>query len=72
MTLFVILLLILVSQNKDRIYALEKQYKEELYEFYVTVRKESSEKDADEIFAEFDEKWDREHPEFYDMQRLLA
>ena len=60
------------DETKDRIYALEKQYKEELYEFYVTVRKESSEKDADEIFAEFDEKWDRKHPEFYDMQKLLA
>lgn len=59
------------DETKARINALGKQFKEELYEFYVAAKEESDEKDADEIFAEFDEKWSKEHPEFYDIQKLL-
>ena len=42
-----------------------------MYKFYVAAKEESSEKDTDDIFTEFDEKWSNEHLEFYDIQRLL-
>lgn len=60
------------DETKERIYALEKQFKEELYEFYVAAKGGSKQIDADEIFFEFDEKWNKEHPEFYDMKKLLG
>ena len=42
-----------------------------MYKLYVAAKEESSEKDTDDIFTEFDEKWSNEHLEFYDIQRLL-
>ena len=60
------------DETKERIYALEKQFKEELYEFYVAAKGGFKQIDADEIFFEFDEKWNKEHPEFYDMKKLLG
>lgn len=57
------------DETKERIYALEKQFKEE---FYVAAKGGSKQIDADEIFFEFDEKWNKEHPEFYDMKKLLG
>ena len=60
------------DETKERIYALEKQFKEELYEFYVAAKGGSKQIDADEIFFEFDEKWNKEHPEFYDMNKPVS
>lgn len=40
------------DETKERIYALEKQFKEELYEFYVAAKGGFKQIDADEIFFE--------------------
>ncbi|MBP5309918.1 MAG: hypothetical protein J6W58_01700 [Lachnospiraceae bacterium] len=60
------------DETKKHIDALEKQFKEELSEFYMAAKGGSEQIDADDIFAEFDEKWNEEHPEFYDLKRLLV
>ncbi|MCR5487147.1 MAG: hypothetical protein K6F35_06410 [Lachnospiraceae bacterium] len=51
--------------------SLSGQYSAELQDFYCKAMEEDGGRLADPIFREFDEKWDKEHPEFYDVDKLF-
>lgn len=61
----------LPAEVSEAIRALAEQYKKELREYYCDALDKDSGKLADPVFREFDEKWDKEHPEFYDIDRLF-
>ena len=61
----------LPGEVSELIRSLSDQYREELKSFYRDAMDKDSGSLADPIFREFDEKWDKEHPEFYDMDRLF-
>lgn len=50
---------------------LSDQYKTELMDFYSKAMDEDPGSLADPIFRRFDEKWEKDHPEYYDMDRLF-
>ncbi len=61
----------LPGEVTEAINKLSEQYRKELQDFYCEAMEKNSGRLADPIFREFDEKWDKEHPEFYDVDRLF-
>lgn len=61
----------LPGEVNEAINDLSVQYRKELQDFYCAAMDKNSGSLADPIFREFDEKWDKEHPEFYDVDRLF-
>lgn len=61
----------LPSEVNEAINDLTELYKKELKDYYCKAMDKDSRRLADPIFREFDEKWDKEHPEFYDVDRLF-
>ena len=61
----------LPAEISESIRNLSEQYRAELKDFYCTAMDKDNKRLADPIFREFDEKWDKEHPEFYDVDRLF-
>lgn len=51
---------------------LAEQYVEEFSDFYMKKKEEDESLHADEIKNAFDEKWSKEHEEFYDMDKLFS
>lgn len=56
----------LPEEIKGTISGLQDQYRTELQDYYCRAMDEDGGRLADPIFMEFDEKWDKEHPEYYD------
>ena len=61
----------LPAEVNETIHTLSEQYKKELQEFYCEAMDQNNGRLADPIFREFDEKWDKDHPEFYDVDKLF-
>ena len=61
----------LPAEVSESIKNLAAQYREELKDYYCKAMDQNPGSLADPVFREFDEKWDKEHPEFYDMDRLF-
>ncbi|MCR5726441.1 MAG: hypothetical protein K6G24_03145 [Lachnospiraceae bacterium] len=61
----------LPAEVNETIKNLSEQYKKELEDYYCKAMDKDKGSLADPIFREFDEKWDKEHPEFYDVDRLF-
>ena len=61
----------LPAEVSETIKTLSEQYRTELQDFYCKAMDKDNRRLADPIFREFDEKWDKEHPEFYDVDRLF-
>lgn len=61
----------LPRETIDLIKTLSDDYKNELKDFYCKAMDEDDGRLADPVFREFDEKWDKEHPEFYDPEKLF-
>ena len=55
----------------ETIAGLSDKYKEGLKEYYLKAMTENDRRLADPVFLEFDQKWEKEHPEFYDMDKLF-
>ena len=51
---------------------LQEQYIEEFGEFFAAAVEAGTDKDADGLLGEFDNKWNTDHPEFYDMKALFS
>lgn len=56
---------------KERIENLTEKYKEELGEFYLKALNEDEDRLVDSILFEFDNQWDKDHPEYYDIDLLI-
>ena len=61
----------LPGETRDMIDSLQEQYRTELQDYYCRAMDEDGGRLADPIFMEFDEKWDKEHPEYYDPDLLF-
>ncbi len=56
---------------RENIDALEERYKKEFGEFYKAQKGKDEEKDADDLWYEFDNSWDEKCPEFYNVKELF-
>ena len=54
-----------------RIKDLEDAYKDKLFFYYREKKTEDETLYSNEIQSEFDEAWEKEHPEFFDMEKLF-
>ncbi|MBO6148962.1 MAG: hypothetical protein J6O55_06455 [Lachnospiraceae bacterium] len=61
----------LPQEVEERIEKLYSAYRKEFGEYYLNAMREDEGRLADPILREFDDKWSKEHPEFYDMDRLF-
>ena len=60
------------KELEKRIDEMESAYKEEFTGFYVKKKSEDETLYTNEIQNNFDEIWEKKHPEFYDVDKLLA
>ena len=60
------------GELEKKIEELETAYKEELFEFYRNKKTEDETLYTNEIQKAFEQEWEKKHPEFYDMDKLLA
>ena len=60
------------AETTDAITAIEKQYTDDFYVFFEQKKAEDESLHADEIREAFDTVWGKEHPEFYDMDKLFS
>lgn len=56
---------------KDRIDELKAGFVREFGEYFRKEREAGNTKDADELLNDFDGIFEKEHPEFYDMEKLF-
>ncbi|MBQ7706651.1 MAG: hypothetical protein IJT72_02590 [Lachnospiraceae bacterium] len=59
------------KELKDKISELSDRYVDEFYDFYEKKKDEDESLHADEIKNAFDEIWEKEHEEFFDMDKLF-
>lgn len=60
------------SEITEKLRESEKAYIEELRKYYIDTKEQGTNKNSDEIAAEFDDLWVEKHPDFYDMRKLFA
>ena len=56
----------------QRMADLEKEFKDRFYEFYKKAVDEGTTLDSDQLLKQFEESFVKDHPEFWDMEALLA
>ncbi len=60
------------AEVKKHIDELSDQFKAEFVKFFAAEKDKNPNPNGGEISAAFDEQWNKEHPEFFDMKALFS
>ncbi|MCR5249687.1 MAG: hypothetical protein K6E50_03685 [Lachnospiraceae bacterium] len=56
----------------DKLNRLEQDFQDQFRAYYQKCRDEGSQKSSDALLDDFEEKWEKIHPDFYDFRKLFA